>query len=407
MNEINISNMLPEEMLEKVFLKLPPRDLKATVLVCRRWREVGEGPGLWDWTWLNNKDLSSMPGMLDTSRLENVRRLKIFQDANSIVAGRTMSAKLLQAVGINSGLREVHLGGLNLSNLAPVLLASVVSKVERAVLWYTRLTGKQVEAILAGIDNDNRLKKLNMNDNDLSTVDPDLMARGFLKVHELKISGSSFTGQQMESILSGITGCKYLSLKKLNVDRTNLCPVAADLLSKAINKLEDVDIQRTNLTGRQTQEIFAGIIKNSSLKKLRIGYNSLNADSDLLAIAVCRLEEADLLYAHLSYQQVDKLFAALSKESPLKKLDIGGNALINVEPGVLARAVNKRRVVKMVRTGLKMQQVSAILEQSLAGSSLEALDLGQENINREHVDYRVPVDKELVARARMAIGILT
>merc|ERR1719319_1379150 len=37
-------NTLPEEMLERVFHLLPPRDLKAVVLVCRWWREVGEAP---------------------------------------------------------------------------------------------------------------------------------------------------------------------------------------------------------------------------------------------------------------------------------------------------------------------------------------------------------------------------
>ena len=41
-----VNMLLPEEMLERVFLLLPPRDLKAVVLVCRWWMEVGEAPAL-------------------------------------------------------------------------------------------------------------------------------------------------------------------------------------------------------------------------------------------------------------------------------------------------------------------------------------------------------------------------
>ena len=44
-----INRLLPAEMLERVFHLLPPRDLKAVVLVCRWWREVGEAPWLWAW----------------------------------------------------------------------------------------------------------------------------------------------------------------------------------------------------------------------------------------------------------------------------------------------------------------------------------------------------------------------
>merc|ERR1719319_1663817 len=44
--------VLPTEMMERVFRLLPPRDLKAVVLVCRRWRKVGEAPALWAWVCL-------------------------------------------------------------------------------------------------------------------------------------------------------------------------------------------------------------------------------------------------------------------------------------------------------------------------------------------------------------------
>ena len=42
-----INRLLPVELLSKVFHLLPSRDLKAVVLVCRWWRELGEAPAFW------------------------------------------------------------------------------------------------------------------------------------------------------------------------------------------------------------------------------------------------------------------------------------------------------------------------------------------------------------------------
>ena len=40
-------DVLPYEMVMKIFKMLPPQDLKVLVLVCRRWRDMGEDPSLW------------------------------------------------------------------------------------------------------------------------------------------------------------------------------------------------------------------------------------------------------------------------------------------------------------------------------------------------------------------------
>ena len=49
------------------------------VLVCRRWREVGEAPGLWAWVVLRvtREKLASMPKVLDSRRLAAVRRIRV------------------------------------------------------------------------------------------------------------------------------------------------------------------------------------------------------------------------------------------------------------------------------------------------------------------------------------------
>jgi hypothetical protein len=72
---------LPAEMLERVFRLLPPRDLKAVVLVCRWWREVGEKPGLWAWVRLtvDRGNITSMPRVLGYHRMQFLRKLVLNQ----------------------------------------------------------------------------------------------------------------------------------------------------------------------------------------------------------------------------------------------------------------------------------------------------------------------------------------
>ena len=59
-----VDKLLPE-LLEMVFRLLPRRDLKVVVLVCKRWREVGEAPVLWAWVCLrvDKERVASMPEM--------------------------------------------------------------------------------------------------------------------------------------------------------------------------------------------------------------------------------------------------------------------------------------------------------------------------------------------------------
>ena len=43
------ASRLPSEILLQIISQLDPADLKSAVLVCRRWRDVGEEPKLWSW----------------------------------------------------------------------------------------------------------------------------------------------------------------------------------------------------------------------------------------------------------------------------------------------------------------------------------------------------------------------
>ena len=70
---------LPPEVLDTIFQKLRPQELKLAVQVCRHWREVGERPGLWTWgvVRVTQENMAAMPELLATRRLLLVTDLRV------------------------------------------------------------------------------------------------------------------------------------------------------------------------------------------------------------------------------------------------------------------------------------------------------------------------------------------
>ena len=119
-DQINV--MLPPELLHKVFLLLAPEDIKAAVLVCRLWREVGEAPSLWSWVVLRvtSWDQTDMLELLERRRMKNVKEVRVM----------TVTDEVLQAVIKHEGLRLIKVQPFDLNSVDPTLLARAGPKMK-------------------------------------------------------------------------------------------------------------------------------------------------------------------------------------------------------------------------------------------------------------------------------------
>ena len=184
--------LLLPEILHQVFLQLSLQDLKTVLLVCGLWRELGEAPGLWSGLHLNvtRNNIAFMPQLLKSRRMKTVRKLTL----------ETVSDELLQAVIRHKGLREIDANGTDLSGVEASLLARAVTGMEDVDIEDTQLTGQQVDAVLTatatasrfhrfGCKDDirYRLKKLDISFNNLSTMEPGMMARAAFFLEELSL----------------------------------------------------------------------------------------------------------------------------------------------------------------------------------------------------------------------------
>ena len=224
--------MLPVEMLERIFWLLPPQDLKMVVLVSRRWREVGESPGLWARFCLivTQTNLSIMPELLGSRRLQAVRELRVKSDNSQL----TVSDELLQEVLKHQGLKVLDLGGTFcnlLTTVEPGLLARAVTKMEEVNLSCTGLTWEQVQAIITAVcQGSNKLKKL------------DLTRTYNIQIEKL--------------------------MRKETEDRSEI-----ELLAIAVNRLENVKLW---LTSQQAEAILRQSLVQTSLTSLNFSIEQRN-----------------------------------------------------------------------------------------------------------------------------------
>ena len=262
---------LPGEILERIFRLLPPRVLKMVVLVCRRWRKVGEAPLFWSWVVLptvGTDNLAVIPKMLETRRLENVREMTIYD----------VSEELLQAVGQHKGLKVLNML-TDLSSVTPGLLAKVIAGKEEITLNVTTaLRGQQLEEVLTAISENPSVKILDISGgHKMNSIAPDLLARAVSQLENVDIGGTNLTNHQTEAIFDALN--ESTKLKVLNMEDMNLSSVDPSLMARVVNSLEEVIVHYSQLSIQQAEAILAQSCVQTSLKKLV--FDNKNVDRSL------------------------------------------------------------------------------------------------------------------------------
>ena len=290
-----INSWLPSEMLERVFRILPPRDLRTVVQVCHRWKEVAEAPYLWSWVSLtvDTTNLADLPGLL-RGRLLMVKEMR----------ARVASEELLQAVASHPALRSLDISDTPLPRIGADLLASSITGLTKLSIWETHLTTEQAEAILTRMTITHQLRTLDMSYNDLSEVDPQLLARAVVELEELRLCGTSLTSEQSEALVSALNeGDNWL--ERLHISYCNLATIDPAHLAKLLSSLQEVAVMYSSLTPLQLRSLFLGIIQGSALLKVDLSYNDLSSvDPDLLAEAINKLESVTMNRTCVTSDQV-------------------------------------------------------------------------------------------------------
>lgn len=298
----DLSEDLPIEIMVKIFQSLSHRDLGMAALVCRRWREMVETPALWSSFPLvvNSKNPSVIREILSCTRLQPVRKL--------IVKTRV----LVYEIGFMSfmdlpELRELEILNNNMTSIEPGLIASAVKLLEKLNLRNTYLTTQQTEAILSSVcEEGSKLISLDFSNNCLTSVKPAFITRALTKLKTFHVRHTMLTAQQIETILTGVS--EGTNMANLDLSDNDLTSVDPGLMARAVTRLKTLNVRGTYLAPRVIEDILATVAEGSSLAHLDLSGNKMTSiDAGLLGKAVTCLGTLDVRFTYLTHQQIEAI----------------------------------------------------------------------------------------------------
>ena len=193
-------------------------------------------------------------------------------------------------------------------DIPPDIVASSLVRIEDVKV---KLSWDPVMALFNKISSDENIKLLKLSTDvitNLSHIPPETMAVAVVRLKEIDVNDTFLTAEQVQSIFNKIADCENLKLTRLNISDNDLSSVPADVMVKAISRLEspNLNLAVTQLTPDQAQSIFTEFAdcENLKLNKLNIGRNDLSSvPADVLVKAISRLETVDRFFSSRPHKQ--------------------------------------------------------------------------------------------------------
>jgi len=211
-----INEMLPPEIMERIFQMLDNDDLSNVVSVCRRWRDVGEC--LWNWDYGGGIDIfeGSELDMLAIKRVEHVEEIRM-----------------------------------------------------RMILGDSDWTNDDVKKLFKTIKNLTKLTYFSMPSSDLTALDPSVFVNTLLAINNVNLTGCKMTDEQLNWLFGAIN--ENTKLHTLYLIEVNLSGVNRDILAAGMNKLKKVDLSMAKLDTKQRTAVLSQAGKQTNLVYLRMG----------------------------------------------------------------------------------------------------------------------------------------
>ena len=162
-------------------------------------------------------------------------------------------------------LRKLNLSYNKLSSVKAGLLAAAVGQLVEVDLPSTKLTPYQLTALFSSVEVSGRLKRLNISENNLSSMEPVQLASAASKLEEFEVEGACLTHTHVEAIFV-LRG--FSKLRRISMDNNNLSLVNPTTIARGVNKLERVSMECAFLTGEQINAILGLSLEGTCLRQL-------------------------------------------------------------------------------------------------------------------------------------------
>lgn len=275
-------------------------------------------------------------------------------------------------------MRELDLLDTDLTSLAPELLGTAVNSLEKVNLSGSKLRGEQLDPMFQQFDF-RVLADLNLDYLDISAVQPESLAMVLINLRRVSLKKCSLAAAQTQLIFETIARNEPadIKLRSANFYGNNLKEAAAEHLSEAAARLEQLDLSTTGLPDSAAAALLQHIgraeagqlrlrhLVLAGLCLARVAAEHITAAMVrrrtsvyfyqrfypillmLLPYIWCcmwyvqaRLEKLDLSNCQLAGPQLEAVLAAVAPPSPLRQLSLFNVDLEPVDRELLARANN-------------------------------------------------------------------
>ncbi|XP_077320326.1 NACHT, LRR and PYD domains-containing protein 3-like isoform X3 [Lithobates pipiens] len=227
---------------------------------------------------------------------------------------------------------EVDLTSCNIQSEGLRKLVSTLHNIKSLRLDKNHLTDSSCPHLTSGIRNNQTLRTLNLDDNNLGGPHfRDLMeALTTSRIEELVLSYNHLTDSSCPHLASGIRNNQ--TLRTLILTGNNLeGPHFRDLMEAlTTSRIEELQLYNNHLTDSSCPHLASGIRNNQTLRTLNLSYNNLEGPHfrDLMeALTTSRIEELQLYDNHLTDSSCPHLASGIRNNQTLRTLDLHGNNL--------------------------------------------------------------------------------
>ena len=248
----------------------------------------------------------------------------------------------------------------------------------------------ELDVLLKRLEQLPKLKKITgLSLKNLSFVSPYLLAKVVNKLEYAEWCYlTNITSEQLYVSFRHMSEkTELLELKILNINE-KLSNINPDIMASALNKLELLWMSNS-LTAEQMNSIFNTMSEKTTLYGLCLtDVNISTTQPNVLAKAVNKLR---ILFFHrfvnkpyitdITASQAQSMFSIISTGTNLKMLEISTRQLPTIEPLILARAINKLEDVSLLNSQITTEQAQAIFKQMAEETQLKSLKNLRHNLS--------------------------
>lgn len=243
---MNYETIVPRELWQQILVNVSPGDLCNVASTSKHMNDMACWTKLWQDMEVNKEKLrmEGLATLYSIERFKNTKRLNL--ENTTFTPGEI---KRIVSDIPASQVENVNFSGTNLSKVPARMLARAISHLQTVNLQSTNLTTNQQNKILRVSLSSPKLINVNLYNIDLSKVPAELLAKAVARLETAILGSTRLTTNQCTKLLK--LSLSSTTLINVNLCTLNLAGVPGDLLAKAISRLEIANLLRTHLTTEQ------------------------------------------------------------------------------------------------------------------------------------------------------------